>query len=131
MILVLSRYGVFFFYSNLVNTILINMFLLFMYRAFQCEHNMNEAFDEIQLLKDEIKQLKLERRQFEESVKKDKTEKERAFVNERREHQQLVQQMTGQEIALTTQLMEANRDIQNLNVEKQRLVKEKDDMQDR
>jgi len=92
---------------------------------------MNKAFNDIQLLKDEIHQLKLEKKQFEESVKKVSTEKESAIKNERREHQQLVQQMTGQENALTAKLLEANRQNQNLNVEKQRLVKEKDDMQDR
>jgi len=92
---------------------------------------MNKAFDEIQLLKDKIKQLQLEKRQFEESVEKDRRDKESSFENVRREHQQLIKQMAGQENALTVQLMEANRDIQNLNVEKQKLVKEKDDMQDR
>ena len=92
---------------------------------------MNKALDEIQLLKDKIKQLILERRQFEESVEKDKTEKENAFENELREHQQLVQRMAGQEKALNAKLMEANRNIQIMTVEKQRLVKEKYDMQDR
>jgi len=78
---------------------------------------MNKAFGDIQFLKDEIKQLTLERRQFEESVEKDRRDIESAFENERREHQQLIQQMAGQEKAVTAQLIEANRDIQNLNVE--------------
>ena len=69
--------------------------------------------------------------QFEESVEKDRRDKESAIENERREHQQLVQQMTDQEKTLTAHLMEANRDVQDLKVEKQRLNKDRDDMQDR
>ena len=100
-------------------------------RAIKCELDLNKASGDIKSLRDEIHQLKLERRQFEDSVEKDSTEKESAFENERREHQQLVQQMTGQEQTLTAHLMEANRDIQDLKVEKQRLTKERDAMQDR
>jgi len=89
---------------------------------------MIKAFDDIKLLRDEIQQQNLERRQFEESVEKDRRDKESAFQNERREHQQLVQQMTGQEKALTAKLLEANRDIQDLKVEKQKLTEERDEM---
>jgi len=92
---------------------------------------LNKAFDDINSLGEEIHQLKLERMQFEESVEKDRRDKESAFENERREHQQLVQQITGQEKTLTAQLMEANRDVQDLKVEKQKITKERDDMQDR
>jgi len=100
-------------------------------RATRYELNMIKTFDDIKLLRDEKQQLKLERRQFEESVEKDRRDKESAFENERREHQQLVQQMTDQEKAMTAQIMEANRDIQDLKVEKQKLTKEKDAMQDK
>ena len=92
---------------------------------------MNKALDDINSLREEIHQLKLERMQFEESVEKDRRDKESAIENERREHQQLVQQMTDQEKTLTAHLMEANRDVQDLKVEKQRLNKDRDDMQDR
>jgi len=65
-------------------------------RAIQCELDLNEVPDDIKSLRDKIHQLKLERRLFEESVEKDRTDKESAFENERLEHQQLVQQITGQ-----------------------------------
>ena len=92
---------------------------------------MIKAFDDIRLLRGEIQQLKLERMQFEEWVDKDKTDKESAFENERRQFQQLVQQMTVEEKAFTAQLMEANRDIKDLKVEKQKLTKERDALQDK
>ena len=88
---------------------------------------MNKAFDDINSLREKIPQLKLERMQFKESVEKDRIDKESVG----REHQQLVQQMTGQEETLTAHLMEANRYIHDLKVEKQRLNKESDNMQDR
>jgi len=100
-------------------------------RAIQCELDLNKASDDIKSLRDEIHQLKLERMQFEESVEKDRTEKESAFENERREHQQMIQQMTVQEKAMIVQIVEANRDIQDLKVENEKLTRERDDMQDK
>ena len=112
------------------------MYLLFFccFRANHCEHKMNEAHQEMMVEKKEkknleemLEKLRNERNAFEKDLK----ERENIFENERREYQQRLNKMDVNEKALTAHLKKANREIEDLNFEKQKLIKERDDMRDR